>query len=57
VSCESVLWDENEIVVHPEERDPAKSGSFIEAARSANDIVREDIIPQNEAFEIPQQLR
>jgi hypothetical protein len=57
VSCESVLWDANEIVVHREERDTAKSGSFIEAAGSANDIVREDIMPQNQPFEIPQQLR
>jgi hypothetical protein len=35
----------------------AKSGSFIEAAGIANDIVREDIMPQNQPFEIPQQLR
>jgi hypothetical protein len=35
----------------------AKSGSFIEAAEIANDIVREDIMPQNQPFEIPQQLR
>jgi len=55
-ACESVLWA-SEIVVHREERDTAKSGSFIEAAGSANDIVREDIMPQNQPFEIPQQLR
>ena len=35
----------------------AKSGSFIEAAGIANDIVREDIMPQNQPFEFPQQLR
>jgi hypothetical protein len=35
----------------------AKSGSFIEAAGIANDIVREEIMPQNQLFEIPQQLR
>jgi hypothetical protein len=35
----------------------ARSSSFIEAAGIANDIGREDIMAQNQPFEIPQQLR